>query len=250
MKKIDRKAYYDELLDAIETAGCPFCRLLYKSANRYVDSVLYDRATDPPERAKINAARGFCPEHAALMVRPGAALGAAFIEQGVFKLLLDEMAQNPLDGKGSWRGRLSNREPEANTPLGRLLSALRPQAPCPVCADLAEVEANLISTLLQNLEEQERMTAAYRASSGLCLVHFRNTLAQARPGEHTERLVAVQIEIWRRLHGELSEFIRKNDYRYRGEAFGEEKDSWLRAIEANAGTLPQSRDNLKGITQS
>jgi hypothetical protein len=33
----------------------------------------------------------------------------------------------------------------------------------------------------------------------------------------------------------LAEFIRKNDYRFRNEAFGEERDSYRRAIEMIAG---------------
>jgi len=38
-----------------------------------------------------------------------------------------------------------------------------------------------------------------------------------------------------RENGKPSEFIRKNDYRFRHETWGEERDAWLRAIAALAG---------------
>ena len=37
------------------------------------------------------------------------------------------------------------------------------------------------------------------------------------------------------LLAELSEFIRKHDYRFTGEGMGEEGTSWIRAIEMVAG---------------
>ncbi len=36
---------------------------------------------------------------------------------------------------------------------------------------------------------------------------------------------------------ELDEFIRKNDYRFRDEPWGQERDAWLRALNALAGGL-------------
>jgi hypothetical protein len=41
----------------------------------------------------------------------------------------------------------------------------------------------------------------------------------------------------------LDEFIRKSDYRFRDEAWGEERDAWLRAIAALVGTQPGQDDH-------
>jgi len=52
--------------------------------------------------------------------------------------------------------------------------------------------------------------------------------------------VNAQRRIWERLLAQLSEFIRKNDYRFRDEPVGEEGDAWLRAIAALAGAQRES----------
>jgi hypothetical protein len=44
------------------------------------------------------------------------------------------------------------------------------------------------------------------------------------------------VTVYRGLHGELSEFIRKHDHRFSQEPFGVEKDSWTRAVAALAGS--------------
>ena len=46
---------------------------------------------------------------------------------------------------------------------------------------------------------------------------------------------AWQLAIYRGLHGQLAEFIRKHDHRFSQEPFGAEKDSWTRAVAALAG---------------
>ena len=50
-----------------------------------------------------------------------------------------------------------------------------------------------------------------------------------------ERIIAIQQQGWKRLLGELDEFIRKQDYRFREEPIGSERDSWIRAVALVSG---------------
>ena len=50
-----------------------------------------------------------------------------------------------------------------------------------------------------------------------------------------ERLREVQRACLESLLAELSEFIRKHDYRFTGEGMGAEGTSWIRAVEMVAG---------------
>ena len=70
----ERIPYYHDLLAAFSEPGCAVCRLLAVSADKLVDSILYEGVNDPPTREKLNAARGYCLPHAELLVRAGAAL--------------------------------------------------------------------------------------------------------------------------------------------------------------------------------
>ncbi len=88
------------------------------------------------------------------------------------------------------------------------------------------------------------------AADGLCLSHFRLALGQKTRALTANTLVAAQQSVWKRLHGELDEFIRKNDHRFREETFGAEKDSWRRALEAISGPQPQSQSGRQSLGQS
>jgi len=59
-------------------------------------------------------------------------------------------------------------------------------------------------------------------------------LAQASDAQ-AYTLKTWQLAIYRNLHGELAEFIRKHDHRFGHEPFGAEKDAWLRTVAMFAG---------------
>ena len=80
------------------------------------------------------------------------------------------------------------------------------------------------------------MQAALAASAGLCLVHVRAALALASNAAAFDFLRDDARQHLARLAAELAEYIRKNDYRFAGEAFGAEGDSWQRALAAMVGT--------------
>ena len=236
-----RIPYLDEMLAAMAQPGCAFCRLLDDTADRLVEAILFESVNDVKVREELNAARGLCRRHAALLVRNGGALGSATMMQGVIKVLLRE-----LDASG-----IAEEEPSrlrnllraggvggAHPAAARLAETLAPQTACPVCAHETTFAAHYVETLLRQATPGSPLATAYAASDGLCLPHFRAVVGGALPGPALATIVAAQRAIWERLNGELEEFLRKSDYRFRGEKFGAERDSWQRAISAVSGQLP------------
>lgn len=237
----ERIPYYDELLIALGEPGCAFCRLLRTSTDRLVDSILFEMVNDVGVREELNAARGYCRRHSALLVRTGGALGSATMMQGVLRELIRTLDAGQVGRAGPSRLRALARS--ANVDVGhpatrQLATALSPQTPCPLCANEAAVERQLADTLLSQMTPGGELAAAYAASSGLCLPHFRGVVARGLPGPNLSALVAEQRAIWVRLEAELEEFLRKSDHRFRHEPFGAERDSWRRAISAISGELP------------
>ena len=244
-----KKAFVDELKDAFAEKGCAFCRLTDESANKYVEAVLWEMVTDPDTRIELRKARGYCPEHSQLLVRPGSALGAAILMKDVINVLQKEVQASKLWKKpDSNLGSLSStlNPKKANTKTAVLHADLSPQTPCPICKNNEQLEKHLTKTLIKNIKQLE---GAYRQSDGLCLPHLKTILLQAPTNQNTHTLLAAQLHVWEKLDADLAEFIRKNDYRFRHEGFGPEKDAWMRGTEAVAGTLPQSKKNKKGLTQ-
>jgi hypothetical protein len=251
--KLDAVPYYRDIREAFGQSGCPFCRLLSRSADRYLDAVLWEMVNDTAVRDELNQARGYCQQHSWMLVRAGAALGVAILTRDVIKTLLGVLESSPV---GEVRGRVlqslrrSRDKGAVSGATAPLVAELLPQVPCPVCAHSLSLEQDYAKTLLAHLDDPGALAQVYRRSDGLCLPHFRQTLAQATSSTDARTLVATQQAVWEQLHAELSEFIRKKDYRYRDEPFGDEKDAWRRALESVAGPPPRSESERRGLTQS
>lgn len=253
MPKSKAKPYYHELKAALQEPGCPFCRLLARSADRYLDAVLWEMVNDSRLRSELNQARGYCQAHGWLLVRAGAALGVAILMNDVVRTLLEVLEANPVksEAESVFQGLLLSLEKgRAAKSTAELVAALSPQTPCPVCAHLQTIEAHIVDTLWIHLEGPQALAELYRESGGLCLPHLRETLAHAPSTSSSNVLIAAQRSIWQRLHSELTEFIRKNDQRFRDEPFGSERDSWRRALEAISGAPPRDQSERRGLTAS
>ncbi len=236
-----RIPYYDELLAALAEPDCAMCRLLDASSDRLVGAILFEMVNDVGVREELNAARGYCRRHSELFVRTGSALGSATMMQGVLKMLIRTLDAAHIDQVGASRLRSLARSANVGVshPAARQLADdLSPKTLCPICANEAEVFNQVADTLLNQIVPGSELAEAYGASSGLCLPHFRGVVERGLPGPNLTTLVAAQRAIWMRLEAELEEFLRKSDHRFRHEKFGEERDSWQRAIGAISGPLP------------
>ena len=65
--------------------------------------------------------------------------------------------------------------------------------------------------------------------NGFCVGHAEDVLAALKPADAL-RLRELEGRRLSLLQAELEEAIRKNDYRFRGETWGEERSAWQRAL--------------------
>lgn len=224
---METKALQD-LRQALKAPGCPVCRLVEQDVARYVDYFLWERVNDPNLRRFIREALGFCRDHLRILAaHPGASLSLALIAQDIWEEVLR---------RTEWAG-----SPPSPVRRGRAVSAARgqraltPRGRCPIC-DYAQGQEDLyLDMLLEGFTGENSLLAAYEASDGLCLPHFRQALTRNAAETALQELLRAQRAIWQRLKADLDEFIRKNDYRFRDEPWGEERDAWLRAWVALVG---------------
>lgn len=238
------KTYFD-LRDAFALPGCPICRLKADFTEQFLDGIIYEKVNDPGLRHKLRQARGFCSEHAQGLVRKGAALGVAIMMRDVMRQVLkalDEGRFQPLPALSMVRLKEATQPHRPRTATAALVSALVPQAPCPICSHVREMEEVYCGTFAENLLGAEGLLPLYQRSDGLCLPHFRQVLALVGRADVFRALVSVQREIWARLEAQLSEAIRKSDYRFSDEALGDEAGSWLRALAAMSGARLRHQD--------
>lgn len=219
----DQDTPYFELRDALQAGGCPLCRLGRRAATRYIDTLNYEGVNDPGLRNTLRNAHGFCHRHAWEWTRMrGSPLGVAIVYQNLVRDLIET---------------LEGREPVVTRARGRRRGKERLAAAevCPACRFEEEAAQRYCLTLLAHLDEPG-LADAYAQAGGLCLPHLRALLAEADDAQ-ARTVEGWQLAIYRALHGELAEFIRKHDHRFSHEPFGAEKDAWTRAVASLAGEL-------------
>jgi hypothetical protein len=243
--------YLQNLQEAFAQYGCAICRLFTEAADGYIDSLLWEMVNYPDLREELNQARGYCHQHAWMLVRGGAGQGIAILMQDVLKTAQDVLDSASIKNvsESTLKQLLSSIDRRPNADAQKLASRLSPQRPCPICAYLEEIQKHYFDTLLKHMSGSDPLVEAYANSHGLCLPHFKQALGQASGKTNVSVLVKAQQTAWQRLDDDLMEYIRKNDYRFQHEPPGDEHDAWLRALEAVSGAPPRSEHNT-GLTQS
>lgn len=222
-----------ELREAMDGWGCPLCKLAYATEQAFIESLNYERVLDLKTRDELKASRGLCERHSRDWRRvQGAALGIAIVYRVT---LLDLLRDTDKDNK-SQRGFLGlgrgGRSPE------QVAEDLEAQAPCPACRVGEDTAQRFAERLLEDLEHPA-VQDLLRDSGGLCLPHLRMTLQQKGARKSASTLISVHREAWAKLMGELEEFIRKNDYRFREETMtSQEETSWTRVLDVVVGLSP------------
>lgn len=221
-----------DLIQACQKSGCPICRLEQHAVERYIDNLFYESVNDIQLREKLRASMGFCREHAWLAVdkRLGNALGFAIIYQDVINNTLRQLESNVTPPvTRHWSALLKQIPEQVSGTVQRVLYALTPQKHCVVCLQRDKALHNIILSFIESLNEPEVINAL-KASDGLCLPHLKKVFESVRDATSSDLLLSIHREKLESLRGELTEFIRKNDYRFKDEGFGAEGDSWKRAV--------------------
>jgi hypothetical protein len=228
-----------DLIEACEKPGCLVCTLRDEMVQSYIRMLFHEHINDPPSRDKLRNSYGLCFEHSWLAIdgQLGNALGHAILNLDVIEKLLKDLSGIQIE-KGNSSILRSWIKPSRSE--NQASSWFKPNKECPVCQHHAYVEDWIIKTLVESIQKDE-LSAAIRASDGLCLPHLRQSLIRKASVEAKQTLLDLSREHWEKLQFELSEFIRKNDYRFSKEEVGEERDSWLRAT----GLLKGNRPNRK-----
>jgi hypothetical protein len=202
---------YYELLKLLQEPRCPVCSIVDRSLRYYLKTVFIEQLTDGEFREPVRESLGYCLQHSELvrelsrkrLPRMGIAIVYEDILSQVQSALHDE-------------------------------SVVRQRGDCPLCAIEADVEsygAQLIADYLGDDEFQK----AFEESSGVCLPHLRS-IGSRVDGEKKRFLFEAERKILDRLDGQLSEFIRKHDYRYTKEKINQqEAASWQRAVRFTVG---------------
>lgn len=232
---------YHEIIDACQKPGCPLCYLAQHAVRRHLEQVIYDSVNDPPLRARLRESLGYCYEHAWQLPQAGAStpLGVAFIYRDLLNTVTKELEKGMYKRPSRFTfsqvaEAVDRNKPSISTQKG--VQRLTPHEPCPACAHREQMTTLHVIALMDALgDEDAPMKDALANSGGLCMPHLRRAIELARSETAVATLLTLTIAKYRSLQAELSEFIRKNDYRFINEKMETEGDSWLRALSTLVG---------------
>ena len=191
--------------------GCPICQYGRLAGRKYLDGVMYESVNDYGLRERLVKNMGFCAFHSQeILTFPGAKLGAAIIEQAMLKEALRRM-----QGVSGGRSSLFSRGSKSSD-----TSTLPDRQSCPACLHEQQAEKRAIEELLSHWDDD--WLRLLENSGGMCFNHLMQTLRLA-PKPIGKTLRTLHERLWQDIIGQLDEFIRKQDYRFRDEFISEEE---------------------------
>lgn len=226
-----RDTLFHSVREALGAEGCPICALRHQAVHRYLDALLYEQVNDPGLRRTLRRSRGFCREHAALLLAAGDSLGTAILYHDQVAAVLADVRAAVRQAARSrshpvrWLpGRARRAAPEADLRRRR-----DPEEPCPACRVAHEAEARHLAVLLHHLDDPQ-IREAIALSPFLCVPHLVRALELATGRREAEAVLAIAEGKLSSLQDELAELIRTRDYRFLNEPKGEEQTAWFRAV--------------------
>lgn len=215
MIKLHKHLAYFTVLDAFKTLKtCALCGLEKDTMHKYFDTLLYESVNDAEIRSELIRSKGYCNRHAFDLIKFGDGLGTAILYQDQLNLTLNILSSS--DIKSNY----------INTILYHPL--------CPACKKQMEARTQYISVFIDALTDQE-MKDAYETSAGICLPHLIIINQIIKNAKLLDYLISIERQNISTLIAEVKEFCRKHDYRFSDETYGEEKDSWIRAVTKMVG---------------
>ena len=220
---MDKHTPHFELLEAIRQPACPICRLAVRSGDRFLETYSYEHVNDIEIRELVRAAKGFCHNHTWRLFHKHSPLGTAL----TYYDILGEASQQIAEAK------------EKQSLLRGLASAVRkrltPQGTCLGCDAQKGSEQRYLGLLVETLRSDREFQEAYAGSDGLCLLHLRTALGGRPGGDATDLLLRVQDKRIAAVRDQMSEIVRKADYRVKERVTQEDIDSLPAALSQVVG---------------
>ncbi len=211
---------FDKSLEAPE-CGCPFCTLYKKLQNDYLELILGASMMEPDVRMKTNKL-GFCGDHYSMMFNRKNRLGLALMLESHLDELRDDVDKKFL-----------NLFPGENA--RRRIDALNNS--CYICEKIDFSLTKMFETTLLLYETDTDFKNKFRAQPYFCIVHFNKLISLAKAKMQKKLYVDfyedasnITFNYFDSLRGDIKHFIKKFDYRYEDEPWGNSKDSIERAI--------------------
>lgn len=213
---------------ADKNCGCPFCALYNMLEQNEIDAVLGPSMMEPDVRIETNK-KGFCKTHFDRMLGCKNKLGLALMLES--HLGQNQSALFPAGLSGLFGG-------SGDKPLSEINRS------CYVCDRIEYHFSRMIDTAVLLFGQDEAFRQKFGAQPYFCLPHYERLLSYARQKMNKKAFKVLEADARRieeayytELHGDVSWFCKKFDYRYEDEPWNNAKDAVERAGKFLRGDL-------------
>lgn len=212
-----------------DSGGCPFCKIYGKFERDEVDLILGASMMEPDVRIKTNEL-GFCREHYGKMLRAGKKLPVALILESHLAEVDKKLAVGKLLPAAGAKNSAER--------LGKVSST------CYICDRIGTNFAKVLDNAVYMWGADDEFKRKTSAQKMFCLPHYSAFLTAASHGMNKNDFKSFSVSIRRieekymaHLRENVSFFVKKFDYRYENEPWGDAKDAVERAIALLAGDM-------------
>lgn len=230
---LKEKIYTIPVNEAFETdCECPLCELRKKVNREVVDFVLGPSYMEEDIRYETDKA-GFCPKHYSEIFHESNRLGVALMVSTHLKKINKDLKTHldaPIkSGKGLFK------KASDIPPAVQYIKSV--SETCFACKRVNERMEHYLDTVFYLFKTDPDFKEKIKNSKGFCLEHFSEliSIGEKKLGKSAyesfmQTIIPIQKENLKRLDEELDLFIKKFDYRFKDEPWGNSKDSLERTI--------------------
>src|SRR5579859_4065185 len=201
----------DRYLELLQPDRCLLCFLTNSGTHEHLKSLFEESVTDPKSRKSLSGSKGFCRRHAWLAVNLGQSLGLSIIYADLIQKELERLSQKPG------------------------LFAKSPNKSCPICESEKRIDHTHVQHFVSAWAQSDQLREAFSRKGVLCLNHLEKTLQEKASPSHRKSLLESVKKALEPVLKDLNEFLDKQDYHRSKEAFGKERDAWIRAVRLVSG---------------
>ncbi len=226
------EAFDQALTEGTPLGTCPFCLLYQKLEQNELEIILGASMMEPDIRIQTNK-KGFCANHFDQMLHAKNRLGLSLILQSH----LDEICRDIEDSL------LSQKGANAVSRIEKL------NASCYICDRIEQSFSKMMGTAAYLHSQDGDFRRKFAAQGAFCLPHYRRLLTAAKAELNkkeylrlTQDAQSVLYRYFDSLREDVGHFVKKFDYRYEEEPWGNAKDAPERAIRfLKSGTPPEKK---------
>ena len=216
---------------ADSSCGCPFCSIYKIFEQRELELILGASMMEPDVRIKTNES-GFCKEHYSMLLSLGKKLPLALILESHLDNIRDMIKANNLLPAVSAKKTVQS--------LTKLNDS------CYICDRLQNIFSNVIDNAAYLFGVDPEFKKKCAAQPYFCLPHYaaflsagKNTLKGSQFNEFYKCIYNIESKYINSVKDNISFFVKKFDYRYENEPWGDAKDAVEKALEALTGEYPK-----------